>query len=999
MASVQKQQARTGLDWQRIKDIFAGAVILKPENRSQFIYQQCSGDKKIVNEVESLLSSYDDAALFLESPAVYQVADEVVEDSLELEQGKFLKHYKIIRKIGEGGMGSVYLAQDKKLDRQVAIKILNCPFDKDKSNLRRFLREAKTASGLNHPHIMVVHEVGTFEDINYIVCEYIEGETLGLYVKKHNPLLPEIIDICIQINNAMAAAHQIGITHRDIKPDNIMVRSDKFIKILDFGLAKLTQKRKNEIDLDAQTQDILSTQKGLILGTVSYMSPEQARGKEIDSRTDIWSFGVILFQLLTGKLPFSGETMSDTLVGILKDEPPPLSKFTDNVPAGLEQIVRKCLQKNPNQRYQTADNLVNDLKEIRHQLLLSSSNESFRQFSDNSSINDAETDYNITAVTAARSGYFFNSFSNFISNKFNDVKTYSNTLLLILLAVTALIFISYFGFSYISPISTPSNKFQNMKFSSLTNDELATPLASISPDGHFVAYVVQKQGKQSLRIRQISGSGVSEITSPADNRFTNVTFSSDSNDIYYTIVKPDNLSAVYKISVLGGDSRLIIEDIKSELLSISPDSKYIALVKDQTTLIITDLKKGTYEVSSKASDGEIWETIAWHPDGKSVVGSLHSLESENSYLVNVSLKTGSKNKIQSPPLKNIYQLAWLADGSGLIFNGQDAQQQFLQIWYLSMLDGKFKRITNDLNNYIGVSLTADNKSLVTIKAEKAVNLWIAGNKYKKPGQKITLTKGENEGILGISQSTVGKIIYTVNTNKADIWSVNKDGSDIRQLTDDPYPNLSPKVTPDGRQIVFLSDRNGNRDIWKMNIDGTSPIQLTDTHELEAFPSLTPDGKWIIYQLVDASLRSTIWKLNIKGGDPIQLTKTDTSRPVVSPDNKFFSCFYGKGDKENPYKLAVYSIEGGKPLKIFDFPLLVRSRFFRWSVDGKAIIYIDKRSDADNLWSQPLDGQPPEQITFFDSADIINFDVSNDGKEFVLSRGEQFYDVIMISNFK
>ena len=244
MADIGNQQNPSELSWQKVKKIFAGALLLQPEERPKYIFEQCRDDKTLADEVESLLNSYDDAALFLESPAVEILADEIINDSPELSEGKFLKHYQIIRKIGAGGMGEVYLANDKKLDREVAIKILTGTSDKDEANLRRFLREAKTASKLNHPHIMVVHEIGTFENINYIVCEFIRGKTLNAYVEENKTSLIRILDLCIQISNALDAAHQIGIIHRDIKPDNIMVRDDGFIKILDFGLAKFTRKNK-----------------------------------------------------------------------------------------------------------------------------------------------------------------------------------------------------------------------------------------------------------------------------------------------------------------------------------------------------------------------------------------------------------------------------------------------------------------------------------------------------------------------------------------------------------------------------------------------------------------------------------------------------------------------------------------------------------------------------------------------------------------------------------
>ncbi|MDQ3636053.1 MAG: serine/threonine-protein kinase [Acidobacteriota bacterium] len=1001
MEGIDKHTNPTEINWQTVKQVFAGAMILKPENRSQYIYQQCGGNKTIVNEVESLLSSYDSASLFLESPAVAVVADELVKDSLELSSGKFLKHYQIIRKIGEGGMGAVYLARDTQLDRDVAIKILNQPFNKDKSNnIKRFLREAKAASGMNHPNIMVVHEVGTFEDINYIVCEFIEGETLNVYIEKNNSNLLRILDLSIQVINALATAHRVGIIHRDIKPDNIMVRNDGLVKILDFGLAKLSQKEKSRIDFDAQTQEILNTQKGLILGTVSYMSPEQSRGKEVDTRTDIWSFGVILYQMLTKKLPFSGETLSDNLAAILKDDPPPISELTANVPAELEEIVSKCLQKSAGQRYQNAQTLQNDLKNVHHKLALESYNEPLTLLSDKISADEKKTDYNLKQITDQQTENGFNKSSGFVTSTFGAAAAYSNNFPLALIASAMLAAVAYFGFSYLRPAANHSNAVPNLEFTKLTDERLTVMQSAISPDGKLLTYVYEKQGKQSLRVRQVAGSGVSEILPPAEVDFTDVKFSPDGDYIYYTVVKADNIFAVYKISALGGQSRLMAEGVNQRSTKVSPNGKSIVSSQHGTSIIFADIDGENQRVLAKAASGEYWYDLAWHPDGESIVGAVRSQTDDNFYLINVSLNDGSKTKIKSPPWYYINSLAWLSDGSGIIINGKEKPGQPLQIWSLSYPDGDIRRITNDTNDYLGLSLTADNKSLVTGKQERAMNIWVAGNKYKQPGQQITFSKGKNDGALGVRWTSEGEILYTTGgMEEADIWSVRMDGSDIHQLTSEKLNGIFPQTTPDGRYIVFLSEQEGFRNIWRMNVDGTNPVQLTDTPGREFSPNITPDGKWIIYDRSDLNNKVSIWKISVSGGESVRLIESIARLPVVSPDGKSFACILSSGDEKDISRIAVYPIDGGKPLKILDLPLIVKSRIFRWSADGNALIYVDKRDGADNLWEQPLNGKPPEQLTEFDSEDIVYFDISKDERNFLLSRGKEFFDIVRINNIR
>jgi eukaryotic-like serine/threonine-protein kinase len=262
---------------------------------------------------------------------------------MKIENGSIINQYKIISAIGKGGMGEVFLAQDTKLDRKVAIKFLNEEFSRDADKLNRFVQEAKAVSALNHPNILIVHEIGESADSNYIVTEFIEGRTLRESLSpKQTISLNQILKIGVQVAEALSAAHSAGIVHRDIKPENIMIRQDGYAKVLDFGLAKLTeQKPKDEVLSEDTTKGLVKTNPGMVMGTVSYMSPEQARGKETDARTDIWSLGVVLYEMLSGKVPFMGETINHTIVSILEKEP----LLLENIPDELQRIVRKALTK------------------------------------------------------------------------------------------------------------------------------------------------------------------------------------------------------------------------------------------------------------------------------------------------------------------------------------------------------------------------------------------------------------------------------------------------------------------------------------------------------------------------------------------------------------------------------------------------------------------------------------------------------------------------------
>ncbi len=353
-------------NWQKVREIFDDALRQAPEERPKYLNEVCGEDKALLAEINSLFSSLDGAENFMEEAAVAHLADVIADEGENLEAGKCFGHYEIVRQIGAGGMGAVYLAHDKILDRRVAIKVLKEQFGKKESNLKRFTQEAKAASALNHPNILIIHEIGESEEINYIVSEYIEGETLREHFRKSPVKLSEILDIAIQIANALTIAHAAHIVHRDIKPENIIVRPDGYLKILDFGLAKLVEQKP--IGFEDQSTEQNETTKGLILGTVNYMSPEQAKGERVDERTDIFSLGALVYEMITGKTPFGSDSMSETFANLIKIEPQPISRFSAGVPNELQRIVSQALIKNKAERYQTMKKLLADLKDLREHL-------------------------------------------------------------------------------------------------------------------------------------------------------------------------------------------------------------------------------------------------------------------------------------------------------------------------------------------------------------------------------------------------------------------------------------------------------------------------------------------------------------------------------------------------------------------------------------------------------------------------------------------------------
>ncbi len=360
--------------YKQVGRIYHEALELATEDRSAFLDQACGGNEELQREVERLLASHEQLGNFLAEPAVAAAAELLVEEKKPSFIGRLLGHYQILSPIGAGGMGEVFLAQDLRLERRVALKLLPPEFTTNRDRVRRFEQEAKAASALNHPNIVTIHEIGQVKteagDLHFIAEEFIEGQTLRHQIKEGKLSLLDALDIAAQAANALQASHAANIVHRDIKPENIMLRPDGFIKILDFGLAKLTEPRAPQPDFDSESPTCIynKTVPGAILGTVSYMSPEQTRGLEVDARSDLWSLGVVLYEMLTGQAPFEGKTATDVIVSIIQREPPPLANSLAQTPPELERIVGKAMVKNREERYQTARDLAIDLKRLKHQL-------------------------------------------------------------------------------------------------------------------------------------------------------------------------------------------------------------------------------------------------------------------------------------------------------------------------------------------------------------------------------------------------------------------------------------------------------------------------------------------------------------------------------------------------------------------------------------------------------------------------------------------------------
>ena len=899
--------------------------------------------------------------------------------------------YKIISLIGSGGMGEVYLAKDTQLDRNVALKILKPKLSHRYGDaLDRFVLEARSASALNHPNIITIYDIGENEGSHYIASEFIEGRTLHERINRRSLSLSEILTISVQAAAALAAAHAAGIIHRDIKPENIMVRGDGYVKVLDFGLAKLAEIETEPADVDADTRRLVATNPGLVMGTVSYMSPEQARGKAVDKRTDIWSLGVVMYEMSTGVRPFAGETTSDVIAAILKTEPDPISKRSSGIPAEFERIIGKALRKDRDERYQNIKDLLIDLNDLKREL-------DTRMRSDTASLGITKEENqgaptgngNITVESTAGAGFRTNSISEMFVSQFR-----LHPILLTLIVVSIGLGMLLAGWTVMRSWPTPSTTgFESMRFSKLTSvGNVEGGQIALSPDGKYFAYVAHEPDGQSLWVRQTAAPSGVQLIGVAPVQYGGLTFSRDGTYVFFSEADTNASPNIYKIPVLGGERRKLVPNGDGPI-TFSPRGDRFAFVRDDTSLMVAAEDGSGLALLSKTDEANSWWLPSWSPDGKKIVSGVYSRADDMIHINEVSVDGGTKTEIPTPTWLRISGLTWLPDGSGLLISGRDVETQFSQIWRLSYPDGKLARVTNDVASYDGLSLSADGSSAISVQVSRSANIWLASEAVRQ----ITSQTGRDEGLSGIAWASDGSIIYTTRVGALqDLWSVNSDGSDNRQLTFNSRSNFSPSVSPDGQYIVFVSTRSGDPNIWRINRDGGEPLQLTSDPGIEGQPIVTRDGRWVIYHLDEGNNKASLWKISIDGGKPIRLTDINSFGPTISPDGKTVVFRSASQKAGGGPTIVVISINGGDPQQL-NLPRLANARYFRWSADGKSLLYINSTADSSKLFSQPLSGGEPKELADFKGKRIFSFDVSAHGIAYAL--GSETSEAVMISNFK
>jgi serine/threonine protein kinase len=660
--------------------------------------------------------------------------------------GTRFDRYEILSLLGRGGMGEVYLAHDTRLGRKIALKLLPARYTQDEDSLRRFKQEAQVASALNHPNIITIHEVGQVDSDHFIATEFIEGVTLRKRMEARRMELGEALDVAIQVAGALAAAHAAGIIHRDIKPENIMVRPDGYVKVLDFGLAKLAQRPSSggrderaarTTELEAHTAGLSGapeisrsdpyattplvtfiegasssdTAPGLVMGTLRYMSPEQVRGHRVDARTDIFSLGVVLYEMVRGAVPFDNETTGELVAAILEKEPEPLSAFVPDVPEVLEWITTKALMKDREERYQTAKELLTDLRRLKQQLELEHKAARSRHYTTSGSTALAsrtgraafEEQSDTPAAASAASSSRATRTTSSAQYLFSHIVAHKKSSAVIIPTVMVALALAAFGLYKLFTHNRPRAKtpFESMRMARLTTTGKATR-AAISPDGKYVVHVSSDAGKQSLWVRQVTTPNNVEVVAPADVFYRGLTFSRDGNYIYYVVQERNNpIQALYQVPVLGGTPRKLLNDIDSPI-TLSPDGERLAFIRryrdqGEDALIVANAD-GSGEQRLAARKGEDFFAVNgpdWSPDGTMIAcGAGSNAGGRHMSVVGIQVEGGAPLKVMDVPstAATAIPIRWTPDGRAVAFI--DTREGVSNIWSMPLAGGPAHPLTD-----------------------------------------------------------------------------------------------------------------------------------------------------------------------------------------------------------------------------------------------------------------------------------------------------------------
>jgi Tol biopolymer transport system component len=887
-----------------------------------------------------------------------------------------IRRFDITRLIARGGMGEVYLAKDAVLGRDLALKILRQDVTRDSDRLERFVLEARAASALNHPHLIAIYDIGESSPkrngapvgppVLYIAMELVAGETLRSSLEGGRRLsLERTIEFMAQVADALDAAHSAGVTHRDLKPENVMIAEGGYAKVLDFGIAKLradvlqgsTMPGSSEAPTHSE-----ETNGGRLLGTLGYMSPEQVQGQPTDYRTDVFSFGCVLYEAITGKRAFLGSSAFVTLKQIVEHEPPALATSVPDVPSNLERIVRRCLAKDPTERYESMRQVADDLRDVRRKM-----------------------DDTGVVVAPDRSDRRYG--------------------LLAGVAIAVLALGAAVAWWMNRPERAAAVSPARVSIERLTTTGTAID-AAISPDGRRLAWVESAGGMQSLRLRRLDDRQTIELVSPAAVGYWGISFTSDGSRVLYATKSAQNPAGrLFAISVDGGQSTTVLDGIDSTT-SVSRDGQRIAFYRagypepGATSLLTAGIDGSNATAIATVRSPEFFVPAffaapSWSPDGKRIAAAVHNGSTGEAAVVTVDAASGAREEFPRR-FRDATFTSWLPDGSGILFVADQADQfreYPRKVWLQPYPRGEPHRVSPDLLEYRNVSLRADGAAFVSVGLDAAYSLWRIPLRGGAP-QRISSER--YDGLLGVAPLADGRtIVSSGERGNTQLALLDREGAGRRILTKEGI-NLWPAVTPDGSTVAFVSNRDGQTGIWRTNIDGSGARLLAHLPR-PSWLSVTPDGRFVVCASVgDAGSAVATWRVSIDGGEPT-LIAPGIDRPAISPDGRLLAGI-NVATGANRLTLVTMPLDGSAPAReLSTIAPATANGLMEWTPDGNGILF--STVERTNVWLQPLSGEPPVRVTDLATLDIVRGRRTPDGLGLIVARGSAQTDAYLISGFR
>jgi eukaryotic-like serine/threonine-protein kinase len=942
--------------WKQIDELVDAALDLPENEREAFIENCANGDEDLKRAVAELVAAQSKTNEFLQHSAMKIVAKALAEDEPKVRSESLLNKkiatYRIEKLLGAGGMGEVYLAFDEKMKRNVALKILPAEYGSNDERVKRFEIEARAISSINHPNIVTIYDVGNFEGINYIATEFVEGKTLrDLIGGKFK--LRNVMANSIQICDALSAAHAEGIIHRDIKPENIMIRKDGYAKILDFGVAKLT-----EIGPETM-RGFANTTKGMIIGTPAYMSPTQVSGDNVDHRTDIWSCGVVLYEFVTGKNPFKGANRQATFQAILTADPMMSSELNPDIPEDLDRILMKVLEKDPELGYQTASDLRADLKRIKREL--------------DSSPSGSYSGQTTRIVRAAAAG---------------RRRLLTVAIPIALLVAAAVTWAIFFRGGAGNGMEWSVAKNVQLTFQSGTE---AYP--SLSPDGKSFLFAAQSDGDDDIFLQRIGGDA-KNLTLDSKSGDTMPVYSPEGDRIAFRSEREPK--GIYVMGATGENPKRVADIGYSP--SWSPDGKELVVATNQQPVPAIKSRSSLWIVNVESSakrlliDGIALQP-SWSPDGKRI--AFWYTGDRGKRIVATISPDGGEPVVFAETSNTNWNPVWSPDGKYLYYASDRSGNM---AFWRAPIDTETGNATGEhdivptpgkFNRHLAFS--RDGKRMVYVQTSNQSNIKTApfdANKETITGEPKWVTRGDFEFTAPeLSPDGTKFVSRLIRKTQDDIVSINADGSGIRDLTNDAAFDRYPRWSADGKRIAFTSDRSGNYEIWAMDADGTNLRQITDIKTSQgSFPIWSPDGQRMSY---DSGTRIFVmdankpWSLDTSEMLPLGENGGFFRMWDWSPDGTMMAGFY---EASSGSGIGYYTFETGKYERVTDFNSIPR-----WLPDNRRLIF-ERSGEAFII---EIDTKRVRRILPEIEDRIRNIDVSPDGKLLYYTTSQSESDIWLL----